>query len=212
MPVRIKPIYDLKPCILNLASIQGIISLVGNNFSITKYSASDGIWEIYDESCDHFKDAISERQTLDSFVVKAVEEFAEEFSEDSKELEIIFNENEAKVVLNAHPKHEDWFEHFLIDLKKHLLEPSFSQVVAHENNMRPELYLRVLFIRAPLSFAIFQAPYCKIVIQKKPPNPFVENVKANLFSNLIWALLGILLTLLVQWLSRELGIDLNPFD
>jgi hypothetical protein len=50
-------------------------------------------------------------------------------------------------------------------------------------------------------------PYTKIVIRDKPPNAFLENVKANLVSNVIWAILvfilGIIATFVGQWLFRR---------
>ena len=71
MPIRIKPVHDFGPCVLTLESIRGIIELVERDFSSAVYSAIDGIWEVFDDPKESLLKAISQRQTLDSFNVKA---------------------------------------------------------------------------------------------------------------------------------------------
>jgi hypothetical protein len=57
--------------------------------------------------------------------------------------------------------------------------------------------------------------YCQIVLYKRPPNAFIENVKANLVSNLIWVIFvfvtGILFTLVSLWIYRKYGLNINDW-
>jgi hypothetical protein len=71
MPIRIKPVHDLGPCQLDLESIKGICDLVEQNFNDASFSAEDGVWEVYDARKNELISAISLRETLDSFTVKA---------------------------------------------------------------------------------------------------------------------------------------------
>src|SRR5690349_13104880 len=108
-------------------------------------------------------------------------------------VELIFDEDQAKVICTAKPEDEHWFEHFLIDLKKHVLSPSVKQLIVHKFGTG-EIYLRF-----PLAFVPFDTgtvvstPYCRIIIRQKPPSPFIENIKANLVSNVIWAVVVFIL-------------------
>jgi len=197
MPIRIKPVHDFGPCILTLESIQGIIELVERDFSSPKYSADDGIWQVFDDPKDSFLVAISQRQTLDSFRVKA----KVSKSGNDKSVELVFDKDEARIECNANPDQNHWFEHFLIDIKKHIRPPSFSQIAIYRGMGSREFYLRIPLLFIPLDTSVaVSTPYCKIVIRKKAPDPFRENIKANLVSNAIWAImvfiLGVLLTLI----------------
>lgn len=203
MPIQIKPTHDLGSCVLTLDSIKGIIHLVGAKFRLAEYSANDGVWEIVDEPEAPFLEAISQHDSLDSFYVRARSE-----QNDKKiTLDIVFDEREAKVVCIASPEDQHWFEHFLIDLKKLLLPPTFKQIMIHklragEINFRPYMMGFVTGFSATVS-----TPYTRIVIREKPPNAFLENVKANLVSNVIWAILvfilGVIATFVGQWLFRR---------
>ena len=198
MPIRIKPTHDLRPCVLTLESLRKIVELVDEDFPTAAYSANDNVWEIYEEPKQSFLAAVSQRDTLDSFMVKA----QTGVPGNERELQIVFDEDKATVSCMARPEHEHWFRHFLIDLKECILSPSFMQLVVHRYG-QGRLYLRLplLFVPFDISMAV-STPYCKIVIHRKPPNPFVENIKANLVSNIIWAvivfLLGVITTLVTQ--------------
>ncbi len=202
MPIRIKPSHKLAPCILTLESIKKITELVGRDFSndwdSVSFSASDGPWEIYDEPREAFLQAIAERSKLDSFIVEVKSEGSID------KMGLVFNEMEAKVMLVADPQHENWFEHFMVDLKKCLLPPSFAQLVGHVYGQQDFSFdIRLAFLAIPISPSLMiSTPYCKIVIRQKPPSPFVENIKANIVSNIIWAIvvfvLGAVFTLVTQ--------------
>jgi hypothetical protein len=204
MPVRIRPVHDLGPCTLTLEQIQKISELVEQNFPSVTYSAYDGVWEIYDEPKDPFLLAISQRETLDSLGIKGS-------GDPSKEVAIVFNEKEAKVDCTARPEDENWFEHFLFDLRKFIGPPTVRQLTAYlykdSDAFAPYLaHTSVLFgipIRINTS-AIIATPYCRIVIRQKPPSQLVENIKANLISNIIWVVIvfvsGALFALFLQWI------------
>lgn len=209
MPVRIKPVQNFSPCIITLDGLKGISELIEAEFTDITYSATDGIWEIYNETQEQFFDTIVNREELDSFNLKA--ESIEGM--EKKSVELIFNESTAQVTFNASPNQERWFQHFLTDLDKYLLRPSLAQLLVHTYE-NPDVYFRVplVFLSVPIRLNNLAVPYCKIVIQKKPPNPFIENIKANLVSSVIWVALTVFLTLVAQWVFSAFGIDLNPFD
>lgn len=216
MPIRIKPTHDLGPCVLNLDSLQRIIKLVDNEFPAATYSATDNVWEIYDEPSRPFLDAVSQRATLDSFVVNGKLATAANYML-PKEVTIVFNESEATVMCNAQPDQQNWFEHFLIDLKKHILPPSFAQRLANIYRKGNFTLSYPVIIGSVLTMSVEQFsntaknPYCRIAIRQRLPSPFIESIKANLVSNLIWALFGAILLIIAQWILQTYGINLNPF-
>lgn len=203
MPIQIKPTHHLGSCVLTLDSIKGIIHLVKADFRLAEYSANDGVWEIVDEPEGPFLAAISQHDTLDSFCVRA----RTEHDDERITLDIVFDEREAKVVCIARPEDQHWFEHFLFDLKKLLLPPTFKQIMVHKLR-GGEIYFKPAIMGFVTGFSgTISTPYTKIVIRDKPPNAFLENVKANLVSNVIWAILvfilGIIATFVGQWLFRR---------
>ncbi len=197
MPIRIKPSHDLGPCVLTLESIRKIISLIEKDFPVASCSASDRVWEVYDEPSAPFFKAISQRETLDSFRVEAKSEF-----EDVR-LELVFSEDEAKVTCIAKPEDDHWLEHFLIDLKNSILRPYYKQLIVHKFG-KGEIYFRLPFILMPFDTSTaVSTPYCKIIIRQRPPSPFIENIKANLVSNVIWLIAGGILLFILQWIFRK---------
>jgi hypothetical protein len=78
MPVRIKPVHILKPCVIDMVSIKGICKLVDDSFNQARYAAEDGVWEVFDETSEKFLAAISsvnittgmpDHETLDSILL-----------------------------------------------------------------------------------------------------------------------------------------------
>ena len=49
MPIRIKPIHQLEPCVLDFNSIKNICKLVEKHFPRVTFFAQEGFWEIYNE-------------------------------------------------------------------------------------------------------------------------------------------------------------------
>jgi hypothetical protein len=203
MPIRIKPSYDLGPCVLKLDGIKGIITRVIDEFPDARFNATDDVWEIFAEPSEVFLQNISQRKSLESFWVEA-----EKTNNDLLSLKIVLNKKEANVFLVASPKHQEWFEHFLIDIKKCLDKPDFSQVLAY-GATSTGLDI-VSFLAATISVTAsvstkanikFSAPYCKIIIQPNQPSALAENIKANLISNVIWAALVFLAGVIVTLIS-----------
>jgi hypothetical protein len=209
VPIRINPVQKLPPCLLTLESIEGICSRVTRDFPDAAFSAEDGPWEIYDEDAAQFLAEVSKRDELQDFVVCGIT------TQPARRLEMIFNEEEATVKLQADVDQLDWFEHFLIDIQKFLLKPITSQLLPRRGQIGSlplPYFLMLTSSLFELYLAGVRAKYCRILIRKKPPNPMAENIKANLISNLIWLILGISFTLLGVWLWRELSIDITPWD
>ena len=202
MPTRINPVQKLPPCVLTLESLQKITALIESSFPNTSdtisFSATDDIWEIYGERRDSFLSEVANRQKLDSFTVEVISQSATE------KMEMVFDEKEAKVVCVANSQQANWFEHFMIDLKKFLLPSSFAQLLVYVYGQKDFKFdLRVAFLAIPFNPSVrITTPYCKIVIQQKPPSPFIENIKANIVSNIIWVILvfifGIISTIVAQ--------------
>ncbi len=158
MPIRIKPLQKLDPCILTLESLQKITALIESSFpnasDTIAFSASDDIWEIYGERRDSFLNAISGRQKLDSFTIEVKSQGAVE------QLDIVFDAKEAKVLCIANPQQANWFEHFMIDLKKCLLPSSFAQLLVHSYGQKDfsfDLRLRIKPFVGWLEFDITSA-------------------------------------------------------
>ena len=207
MPIRIKPTQEFKPCVITLDSIKEMISLIENEFDSITFSATDGIWEIYDEPKEGFLNHISQRETLDSLKMLGIT------TQDNSEIEIVFDESSAFAKFIAPPSKDRWFQHFLGDIKNHLLRATFAQTLIYSFNVS-DVYFRLplLLFAVPVRFNNLSVPYCNIIIQKQPPNPFIENIKANLVSSVIWVVLTVLLTLFAQWVLSNFGIDLTPWD
>ena len=207
MPIRIKPEQELQPCLLTLESIQGITDLVTREFPQATYSAYDGSWEAYNETRDGLLDAISGRDSLDSFVGQG----EDGSSNEPRKIEVTFNDREAKVNCVASPQHQNWFEHFMIGLKKHVLPATFAQRWVGVPGEKSWFNVMLGTVFFGFSYES-RAPYCTITLRKKPPNRLVENIQANLVSNLIWVVIGAIVLLFIQWVFRTFGVDLNPFD
>jgi hypothetical protein len=202
MPVRIKPEHQLDPCVLTLYNIQQIASLVSKEFPKVTFAAHDGYWEVYSEPKEGFLAAISGRSKLDSFRIDAESETGSE----RRKLEIVFNETLAKVIMSSPPEDLNWFEHFMIDLKKQCKStPSHEFLIGFLG--QPSDPLQPDFILTPIRWLFrikqpIREPYCRIIIAAKSSDPFRENIKANLVSNIIWAVIvfvvGVIVTLVTQ--------------
>lgn len=240
MPVRIKPIHDLKPCSLDLVSIKGICELVDRNFNTALYSAEDGMWEVYNETTRSFLDAISlldnssgmpKHETLDSFVIDAKNQVEtkvgkEKIKKIEREIEIVFDKNQATIRFSGPYEMESWFEHFVADLKKHLRQPTFLQRLTTEPGVRdikPLPYTVMLSSLSSIASSIMSkslgvsvkisnAPYCTIILYRKSPNALVENVKAGLIANFLWVpivfVFGILFALLAYWIWSRYNLNI----
>lgn len=228
MPIRIKPVYDLGPCVLDLEGIKEICALVHQHFNQACFSAESGIWEVYNEPSHEFIEAISPHQTLDSFVVKAenrIQEGNTSGEQTNRIIEMVFDRTQATVKFSGPFEQENWFEHFLIDTRKHLRRPDLRQRLLRETastklepfpipaySDAPSLWTEWLLRNAITSS---RAKYCYIILRRNPPDPFIENIKANLVSNLIWLIIAfvgdIVCTFLAIWVYRDFGINVNDW-
>ncbi len=200
MPIRINPLLDLGPCVLTLENIKKIADTVEKEFPQAVFSADDKIWQIYGEPKVPFLTAVAHRDLLDAFGIWGQVDLVGK----SREITVLFNDEEASIKLVADPEDEIWFEHLVTDIKKHLGPPTFRQMVVYRSGST-HFDVRLLFLTFPVDLsAALTTPYCRITIKQNPPNPFVENVKANLVSNVLWAIfvfiLGIVSTLVGQLL------------
>lgn len=182
MPIRIKPKYDLGLCMLDLEGIKAIAERVNTDFPSALYTAFDGMWEVYDEPKDGFINAISQRQTLDGIKITG----SLQTQNDERKLTIVFDDKEANVTVIASQDYFDWYEHFLIDIKKYILPPSLNQRFGSVNDIHFGIGIPLLLVRPYIPIAIKGTTYCRITIKKKPPNPLMENVKAGIITNFLW--------------------------
>jgi hypothetical protein len=216
VPERINPNYDLGPCLLDLTSLEEITDLVSKNFAISRFSAVDDTWEVYDERRERFLEAIADREGLQSFSAKA-ETGDDDRPSEKRYLSMVFDEEEAKLSFVADPKQLHWFEHFMFDLRKHIHPPQFVQRLAHayRNKDVIAILLSAALVIPPtggVPLAESNIPYSRIVIREKEPNPLAQSIKANLISSLIWAIIVIIVTIIVQWVAYQFGIDLTPWE
>jgi hypothetical protein len=227
MPIRIKPVHDLQPCQLDLESIKGLCDLVEQHFNDARFSAEEGVWEVYDARRDELISAISPRETLDSFTVNASNNEAIHSGPNAvlfleKEIKILFSRYQATVKFSGPHDLESWFEHFMIDLKKCLRPPRLRQRVLAERGEGDYEPLGIAVVSSSavswiikLGLKASSTRYCHIVLHKRPPSPFIENVKANLVSNLIWVVIvfvaGIAFAFLTLWLYKKYGVNINEW-
>lgn len=220
MPVRIKPQISLHPCRLDLDSISAICELVERDFSQVTFNATDYVWEIFDEPKASFLTELGQRERLDSFMVEGFEQGTNAPSaSEPRRIKLVFNDEAAYVEFEGQPDHQDWLEHFLIDLRKYLHSPSIGQRLTHTYYGKGDFFvLGVPLIGALVASSLDELakpsrnPYCRIDFRERKPNPFLENIAANLASNVIWLILGMLSLLLAQWIFQQFGVDINPFN
>lgn len=230
MPIRIKPIHKLEPCVLDFNSIKNICNLVEKQFPRVTFFAQEGFWEIHNEkSLEVFLDALSKRETLDIFEVEGNEYESEtetfQIGDDEtkvgsdktkdqasqsvirgfgtiygsdiliRSVKIKFTQHQATIHCEIPPEHLEWFEHFMFDLKKHLKPATLAQRMWILGNELPSPYM--VFIP--------RSRYCKIIIRQKAPDPFLEGIKVNLVSNLIWAVLGVAIGFIAAFSTGLVG-------
>lgn len=219
MPIRIKPSFSLPPCVLYLDGITGICELINLHFEESIYVATDGFWEVYDADAGELLSAIRSHKRLDSLRVSArglkSGSPTHIFSDLDAGVTIIFDDVQARVDFEGGIEHQHWLEHFLIDLKKHLSAGTLYQRIFGSRTVRFEPGLSIpLFLRIYSGGSVTAStPYCRLVIHKQPPSPFVENIKANLASNLIWSVAvfigGLLFAVLCFWVLTNYGVDIQ---
>lgn len=203
VPERITPKHDFGPCVLNRASIEQIAEILTSEFDAL-FKGQDGIWEVYDEPRDGFLAAIRSRRRLDLFEARALMK-DHEFG-----VTLSFNATEAEVRCNLPPVWQNRLEHLIHDVHKCLLPPTFFQRIAlimrdgrwsaAASMISAVARMSIEYVTAPST-----GPYAQIILEKQPPNPMWENVKANLLSNVIWAMLGASALFLAQLLAKKFG-------
>ena len=235
MPVRIKPVHDFGPCVLDLDGIKNICALVDKDFPNPKYSAEDDMWEVYDESSANFIDLIQTHKKLDSFVVSAtntsVLNLASQPIQPDKTLKLIFNQYQATLKFTGDESLKRWLNHFFNDLKELIHPPTFRQLINTQKrggDLEPISLPKTVFITSAsaiisglidkgISMALTgnSAPYCKIIIQKKEPNQFWNDVKTGLVTNIIWVILGsvgtIILGLIAYFIFIRFGLNVSEW-
>ena len=115
-------------------------------------------------------------------------------------LQLEFSEKQAKVIFDAIPEQETWIEHFLIDLKKQLIPQSLLQKISG--------YLDGYFLldsdgkSTPLGCI---RPYSRFILKQEPQSFLIENIKANLLSNIIWVISGMIILYIIQGVIKIFG-------
>jgi hypothetical protein len=166
-------------------------------FGSVMYTAEDGIWIIYEEPSGSFVSNVSAREKLDSFK-------AECKPPQSRSATLIFNDQEAKVIFDVDPSDNDWVKHFMVDLNELIRPPSLFQRFGG-------FPIPLLLVGGAVVIPVKQ-PYCRIIIKAKPPNQrFLEigdNIFANLLYDLLKVVLGAILAIVAAWLLKQFGFDI----
>ena len=132
-----------------------------------------------------------------------------------KSVELSFTRREASVKLRGSNEDMHWFEHFMMDLRRSVRRPRFS-----ERGLGRKFLIIILSGLASTLPAPIQdeglpsgAPYSIIILQQEPPSPLIEGIKVNLISNVIWVVAafvaGIVLTAFIAWMYVNYGVNLN---
>ncbi len=189
MPIRIKPHYDLKPGVLNLSSIEEITNILTKSFNEVKFSAKIGNLQIYDENRDSFIEYISKYDSIESFSAEG----QGNIDGSILNIKIIFDKEQAGVLFDGSIDHNDWIEHFIFDVKKQLYEPSLDQ--------RISIFLKEETEDGSINPYRNVRPYSRIILKQKK-SQLIENIKANILSNIIWAMLGMFILYVFQWIMQ----------
>lgn len=207
MPQRVNPTHDFGPCTLNRESIERITEILMREFPSVQFAAEDGIWEVYDEKRKPFLAALTNKKRLDVFraaanAVDSVGEF--------NDMRIAFDATQAMFRWTVHISEQHRVEHVIQDIRMCLLPASLTQRVALMTRggrwLGATSFVSAV-TRLPVTFlsTLSTGPYSSIILEKRQPNPFWKSIRANLVSNAIWAILGALLLLLLQFLSTRFG-------
>lgn len=217
MPIRVKPVHDLGPCLLDMESIKGICALVDKTFHYALYSATDGAWELYDEESAGLLAAIVGRTKLDSLTITAPSAKARGIHhdiavhtgiqipafDDKRKVTLDFSSGNASVVFEVSPDEVDWVDHFMLDLKRHLRKPKIWQ-------LRRSLWVRYWGFEVNLP-----ETQTLILLKMKEPNASVRSIRDNLASSIIYDIakivLGIIIALIAVWLYNRFGIDTSTW-
>lgn len=126
-----------------------------------------------------------------------------------KRVRLVFSEKEAKVVFDIPPDAEDWLEHFMLDLNKHILPPSLLQRFGG-------IPIPLVIIQGAFVIPIGQ-PYCRIILKQSQVNQRLigigDNVAANIVYDVLKYVIFFLAGALALWLWDRYGIRLpgtNP--
>jgi len=189
---------------LNRDSIERITMLLTAEFAGVSFKAQDGIWEVYDEPRTEFLAAVLSHRRLDSFEAWALLE------DSAYDVTLSFNASEAEMRCNMPPEAQTRLEHIIHDVRKCLIRPSLSQrvaLLARDGRWSAAASLLSAVARLSLDTVVTSTagPYSQIVLEKETPNPLWENVKANILSNVIWALLGAVALFFTQWAAKKFG-------
>lgn len=149
-------------------------------------AAQDGSWEVYDEAPAGFLALISQRDSLDGFTLQGLGE---------RETTLSFSRTEAKLRCTILPAEEEWLDHFLIDLKKHVLPPTRQQRLIGQGVTFVDAAGAAFFLSS--GQLIKAGPpsnrYARIQIKEKPPNAMWEGLKIGVLGNAIWTVLYLLI-------------------
>ena len=121
-----------------------------------------------------------------------------------KSVKLVFNKDEAKVILDIDPDDKDWLDHFLLDLNKHLGPPTFLQGFGG-------FPIPILFVGGAAVIPIEQ-PYCHIALKPRQPNQRLigigDNIAANVLYDVLKIAIGAIIGLLAAWLLSQYGVDI----
>jgi hypothetical protein len=187
MPIRIKPHYDLKPGVLYLSSIEEITNIFVKSFPEVKFSANIGNLQIYDEKRDSFIEYISKYDSIESFSAEG----QGNIDGSILNIKMIFDEGQASVLFDGSIDHNNWIEHFIFDVKKQLHEPSLGQ--------RISIFFKEETEDGSINRYRNVRPYSRIILKQKK-SQLIENIKANILSNIIWTIIGMFILYIFQWI------------
>jgi hypothetical protein len=199
MPIRINPVKDFGPCTIYFTGIEKISDLVDSCFQNVKFSASNDMWEVYDENKGQFLGFISPRRKLDSFYFVA-DTLKPTQLPPAKSTEITakayFDTKKSNIVFTTTPENEEWVKWFIDQVDEQIDGPSFSQRM----NYRADIKIPFVLTPLPYLFYFEDAPRCRILAKKRVINPrtesFLINIIASIAIAVIFTIFGILLATL----------------
>lgn len=236
MPVRIKPVHDLGPCILTLESIKGICTLMDKEFGDVSFTAEDDIWTVYNEPSGAFLPTIVGRDKLDTFIAEAPPPSLESGVKiEAASIErIIIGAEQSLIGLptttiaslgvgtgtsNAHKSIRLVFSKeeakVIFDISpdnKHWLDHFMLDLRKHIN--APSFLQRFGGLPIPIVFVSgavvvpIQQPYCRIILKPRQPNQRRIGIGDNIAANVIYDIMKLVLGAIIGIIALWL---LNQF-
>jgi len=107
-----------------------------------------------------------------------------------KRVKLVFNKEEAKVIFDVDPDDQDWLDHFLFDVNKHISSPSLLQKFGG-------FPLPLLFVGGGAVVIPMTQPHCRIILKHRLPNQRLVGIGDNIIASILYDILKIVIGVII---------------